>query len=143
MDLDILTGLLFGFPEFFGVRSKTRTNDFDFPPRLIPLKVGEMIKELDTVGRFHVITLDTHAEVWPKSQWLDSVSMRTATRQSAREHLLLRDKELTMEAELKRRLALTDQSLLATLMAAIREKSLNQQLIDALKLQDIVDKYHK
>lgn len=143
MDTDVLSGLLFGFPDFFGVRPATQTNEHDFKPRLVPLKVAEFIKELDTTNKFHIIILESHAEVWVKSQWLDSISFRNTLRPSVQESYRQANKELVLRESIKRRLALTDPSLLATFVEAVKTNSLNEQLVQAFKLQDIIAEYHK
>jgi hypothetical protein len=143
MDIEILSGLLFGFPEFFGVKATSQTSDWDFAPRVVPIKIAEIIKEVDPSSvHFHVIINQQQAEVWLKKEWLTSVSFRNTLRPDVLEHYRKRNKDLVLEQSLKLRLALRDENLLATFVQAIKDRSLNEQVAKTFKIEDIIKEYH-
>lgn len=80
LPLDVLHDLVFGYKEFWGERSLSRTSSEPEPffPRLIPRQLGEIIQQHNPKDKplFHVLLYPTHAEVWSNEHWQLSTSRK-------------------------------------------------------------------
>ena len=144
MDTQTLSGLLFGFDIAFGIRPRSRTNDYDFPPRIVPTEVAEAIKEMDGWDKaYHIIAYDNVCEVWPLAQWRDSVSRRETFKNLAQKDIQKRSLHYSLSDAVQRRIPIRDVNTIANITAAIEEDKLSQELLKLFNLVDIVEEYKK
>ena len=144
MDTQTLSGLLFGFDIAFGVRPRSRTNDFDFPPRIVPIEVGTAIKEIPGwESAYHIIAYETVCEVWPLSQWRDSVSRRDTFKNLAHHDIKKRSLHYSLSDAIQKRIPIRDVNTIATITAAIEEDKLTPELLKIFNLVDVVEEYKK
>ena len=144
MDTQTLSGLLFGFDIAFGVRPRSRTNDYDFPPRIVPTEVADAIKEIPGwESAYHIVVYDNLCEVWPLAQWRDSVSRRETFKNLAQKDIQRRSLHYSLSDAIQRRIPIRDVNTIATITAAIEEDKLSPDMLKLFNLVDVVEEYKK
>lgn len=142
MDLPTLSGLLFGFEQFFAERPRSQTNEMDFRPRIIPLDLATAIQALpDAKEVYHIILYSDRAEVWLRQQWLTSCSYHASLRGTAADYFKSRALHFSLYDSVKQRMGISDPNVLATVVAAIETDQLSPQLVDIFKLGDVISQY--
>lgn len=146
MDLATLHGLLFGFDQYFGHRAVSRTNPYDFPPRILPLEVGIALKEIENISSIlHIIEYKDRCEVWPLDQWRKSTSFQESLRGVASKALEERDRHYSLQETLFKRFGLRDINTIETISTAIEGGIIHPEhpLAVAFGIADIIREYTK
>lgn len=142
MNLNQLTALLFPPDEFFGVRPHSQTHEWDPRPRLLPLSCLPIIQELDpTKNQFNIHIYKDRIEVWMLKEWSQSSSFHDTLRGTAEQQMKKQIISATLEAKLRNRLGLVDESIIKSLAASIRAGTCPAQVVSLFKLTDIINEY--
>ncbi len=159
MTLSDIAGMLFGFPETFGLKplSYRSDNDYCFHAKGVSLPLGEWIKSLDPEAGLFTVFLypeeviinevkhPPHAEVWLTQHWKESTSYRILLRESVSTSHQTQQLGYDLTDAIKRRIPFVDYATLSAIRTLIETGKCNEphnlQVIELLRLKDIVKEY--